>query len=146
MAGDWRNPLTDLAREQDCGSCGRSCGKPARGFYVVQFYILPAKLVRKRHKARKQTVILCRDCYEDSATLSYLLDGQQVSVPKVPRVEDSDQRCTICSTPVEDFLPGLYGLIASTFMIDDSFIENFPLAIFCGRCVEAHTIDLAGAI
>ena len=80
MAGIVEDPMSTFrqydpyrlrAEEHGCNTCG------VKGdvFYTVQFYILPSKLVRKRHKDRAQTAIYCRRCYERAEHLPYLVDG-----------------------------------------------------------------------
>ena len=61
------------AEDHGCDACGTLCDS----FMAVMFYILPAKLKRKRHKEREHSVIYCFDCYDKAETLPFLVDGKQ---------------------------------------------------------------------
>ena len=143
MAGRWE-ALTLRAQEHGCNTCG------VRGhvFYGVQFYILPARKVRKRHKDREQNAIYCRDCYEQRSDLPVLVDGEPASVPTSPCGDPVEQLCAICEEfSVSSLGPGrLYGLIASSLWMGLSIIEAHFLAFFCERCVESHKVSLLSKI
>jgi hypothetical protein len=111
----------------------------------VEFYILPSKLVRKRHKDRKQVAIYCRECYERTESLPYLVNGhhQVISKNSGPK-ELEDLRCAICGIPHKPRT--LYGLITSTLWMDSSMVESQFLAIFCDECVESREISLVARL
>ena len=133
------------AEEHGCNSCGAKGDK----FYEVRFYILPSRLIRKRHKDRSQTAIYCRACYEKNPYLPYLIDGEPASVPTTPRVDPQHANCPVCDRRIGDALTadgGLYGLITSSLLMELSIIENWVLVTFCEPCVESHKISLQGKI
>jgi hypothetical protein len=136
--------LTLRAQEHGCNACG------VRGdvFYGVEFYILPTKKVRKRHKDRKQCAIYCRNCYEQHSDLPFHVDGESASVPVPPRINPQDHDCAICGEVSVATLgrERLYGLITSTLWMELSMIENHCLAFFCESCVESHKISLLAKI
>lgn len=143
MGGRWEGP-TLRALEHGCNTCG------ARGevFYYVSFYILPMKLLRKRHRERAQNAIYCRSCYETHSELPILIDGESASIPMTPRIEPQQMGCTVCGRRLVDTYEHreLYGLITSSLWMYRSIVESQCLAIFCGQCVESHRISLVGKI
>ena len=118
-----------------------SCGTAGAVFYKVEFYILPTRLVRKRHKDRGRTGIYCRPCHEREPDLAVELNGNTVTVPKAPRRgKDALPPCLACGKAVT--LPGLYALLTSVLVMSGSFVENFVLAALCADCAETRKIDL----
>jgi hypothetical protein len=134
------------AEDHGCNTCG------TRGsvFYIVDFHILPARLVRKRHKQQEQTAIYCRSCYENVAELPYLVDGREFQLSKrglgwTELVGEAGEpppalECTLCGSPFGH--RRLYGVISTTLFMHDSIIEDTPLALFCETCVETHHVSL----
>lgn len=124
------------------------CGKTGDVYYWIQFYILPHRLLRKRHRERKQDVRYCRSCFEKNENLPILFDDRCVTIPKTPRGDLEDMGwfpCFHCGKRVIDN-KGLYGFLASTFVVGGSLIENAPLAYLCAACVEDHTIRFLATI
>lgn len=133
------DPFTELSEKHGCGSCGRT----GNVFYVVKYYILPTKLVRKRHRDKSRIEIYCRDCFEANPSYSFEANGTGVSVPRKPRQLSDDpasRQCTVCRQ-VPDW-DGLYGVLTSPLFMDGSMIENFPVARLCSGCVELQEISL----
>lgn len=138
----WKDSLTLRAEEHGCNSCG------ARGnaFYAVEFYILPTRLRRKRHRDRHQTALFCRDCYEQDQELPILIDGQTVFVSKTPSQRAEDVCCMTCGCALIDNHGRLYSMVTSSLIIDSSCIEWFVLLVMCHQCVETHRVGLVGKI
>jgi hypothetical protein len=135
------DPFRFRAEDQGCNTCG------ARGdeFYTVSFYILPVRLVRKRHKDRKQVAIYCRECYERAEELPYLMDGQLHVVSKHPKPEElEDLRCAICAIPYRHGT--LYGVISYMLWRDSSIIEQQILTFFCDECIKSHKFSLVAKL
>lgn len=136
-----QDPYSLWANEHGCNACGAT----GNVFYVVQFYILPQKLLKACHRKRRQTAMYCRPCYEADADLPFLIDGQAASVPKTPRSDDLENiHCFLCDLPLVTNHGRLYGSITSSLHMDGSIIESFLLGYFCSRCVESHRISLVG--
>jgi hypothetical protein len=114
----------------------------------VQFYVLPAKLKRKRHKDREQNAIYCRNCYEQHSELPYLIDGEHSSAPVVPREATDQMTCRICGLPsaTSRERDELYALLTSSLWMDLSIVASYSIAFFCAQCVESHKISLLSKI
>jgi len=135
------DPFRFRAEDQGCNTCGAKSDV----FYAVSFYILPPRLVRKRHKDRKQVAIYCRGCYERTEELPYLVDGRPYIVSKNSGSKEfEDLRCAVCGIPYKHGT--LYGLITSTLWIDSSMVDNQFLATFCDECVESHKVSLVAKL
>ena len=138
------------AEDHGCNTCNTRGGV----FYAVQFYVLPARLVRKRHKERQQLAVYCRSCYETSQALPFLVDGRRFTVSKaglgqVLAIGDESGllpalECTFCGSPFGHRC--LYGLLSSTLWMHGSMIEANLLAHFCETCVESHRISLVAKL
>jgi hypothetical protein len=134
-----KDPYTTISEQSGCDSCGK------RGviFYAIEYYILPSKLVKKRHRDKSQASICCRDCFEADTTLPVQIDGVSVAIPKerghFPKTP-ADSKCVACGDTRN--LDGLYGLITKTLFMDGSIIESAPLARFCSSCVERKEVVL----
>ena len=127
----WKNPA--------CASCGSVLGA---AFHQLDFYLLPTKLLRARHKKKSQCIYYCSTCYDGRDRLSYLVDGNQCPLGKVQRLKPAEMLCPICIKSLDEIMPGLYGLIVAGFWVGGSCIESWPVATFCGECVESHDIQL----
>jgi hypothetical protein len=135
------NALKLRAEDHGCDACGTLCDS----FMAVMFYILPAKLKRKRHKEREHSVIYCFDCYGKAATLPLLVDGKQFDVVKVPVEErEVDLRCSICAMPFSH--RKIYGIVTAGKWIGSDPEEHHLLASFCESCVESRKISLVRKI
>ena len=135
----WFDPFTSEAIERGCHCCQNrvpSC-------YVLNYRILPTRLVRKRHRVREQKVIFCRSCYETGDFLPMLIDGNSCALQM--RGLDIERQASIpcrhCRSPVL-LGQGLYGLITSSLWMSGSCIESMPLALFCSECTENRTVTL----
>ena len=131
-------PRTKMSKELGCLKCG------AKGdvFYWVEYYILPSKLVRKRHRDKNYAVVYCRPCYEKEPDLHLEIGGVPYSASKTPRQYDTPQPCIVCG--VDTNAPSeLYGVVASSLLIQGSAIENYPLAYLCKACLEKTDVRFA---
>lgn len=129
------DPMTRLAKDFGCVKCGAKTDV----FYWVEYYILPSKLVRKRHRDKGQAAIYCRPCHEKEPDLHFDIGGVPYSATKTPREYDTPQPCIVCG--VDTNAPSeLYGVIASLLLIQGSAIENYPLAYLCKTCLEKHEV------
>ena len=138
------------AEDHGCNTCG------ARGevFYNVSFYILPAKLKRKRHKEREQMAIYCPKCYDGVDALPFLVGGQRFTAAKagifrtaVTPLEPGPLpglHCSLCGNPLDHGT--LYGLITSVLWMHESQIEESLLAVFCGTCIETRRVSLVAKL
>jgi hypothetical protein len=108
---------------------------------VLQYYILPAKLVRKRHRDKERATVYCRPCYEKDPELSFKVDGKGYSVPKAPSRDAREGRCVVCggkaSAPDQ-----LYGVITPMSPPRALYTGTFPLAHVCSSCAENCQVDL----
>ena len=134
------------AEDHGCNTCG------ARGtvFYAVMFYILPARLKRKRHKERQQLAIYCQSCYETAQEIPYLVDGNRYVASTAglrenhavgePGEPPPALECGLCGSPFSHWC--LYGILSSTLFKNDSIVEEKMLTLFCETCIESHRISL----
>ena len=129
------DPMTRMAREVGCLACG------AKGdiFYWVEYYILPSRLVRKRHRDKNQAAIYCRPCYEKDPMLEVEIDGVPYSISKKPVKDFQELNCIVCDGKVIT-ISNLYGIIASLLVMEGSGIESCPLAYLCEDCLEQHKV------
>jgi hypothetical protein len=135
------NALKLRAEDHGCDACGALCDS----FMAVMFYILPAKLKRKRHKQREHLAIYCLDCYDKAETLPLSVDGKQFDVVKAPLQErEVDLRCSICAMPFSH--RQIYGLVVVGKWVGSDPGEHDLLAQFCGSCVESRKISLVRKI
>ena len=142
--------ITVRAEDHGCNTCG------ARGkvFYDVSFYILPARLKRKRHKEREHMVIYCSECYDGVDALPFVVDGQRLTAAKdgifktaVTALEPGPPQapqCSLCGNPLGHGT--LYGVITSVLWMHESQIEERVLAVFCGTCIESRRISLVAKL
>lgn len=136
------------AKEHGCNSCG------VRGivFYTVEFYILPSRLVRKRHKEREQTAVYCQPCYEKHSELPFFVDDDRRVISRFPSEEPQERPCPVCGKPFDAIFaepggePRLYGVVSVTLWMELSPEEGQCLATICGECVEAHKISLVAKL
>ncbi len=134
-----KDPYTTRSEQSGCDRCG----KKGVIFYAIEYYILPTRLVRKRHRDKSQIFICCRDCFETDTALPVQIDGVSVDIPKEPKhfpQMPADRKCVACGDTRS--LDGLYGLITKTLFMDGSIIESAPLARFCSSCVERKEVVL----
>ena len=142
--------ITVRAEDHGCNTCG------ARGkvFYNVSFYILPARLKRKRHKEREHAAIYCSTCYDGIDAVPFLVDGERFTAAKsgilktaVTKLEPTPlpvPQCSLCGNPLDHGT--LYGVITSVLWMHESLIEESLLAVFCGPCIESRRIRLVAKL
>ena len=130
------DPITKIGMDYGCMSCGTKTDK----FYFVEYYILPSKLVRKRHRDKNRFALYCCSCYEAHDQLHIEVDGKPLTVNKSNAPDLNNLRCFICGS---EMLHGsLYGQITMLLLMGGSGIESKPLAFMCSDCVENRTIEL----
>lgn len=123
-----------------CDGCGAIL---AESIYKLEYYILPAKLARKKeHQGKDWVARYCPDCHDSWQRVPYLVDQVECNLPKVQRGKVDDMACPICLSSIAEILPGLHGVVTITHEVDLSMIENWPLAIICGECVQSREIKL----
>ena len=112
------------------------CGNNFRSYFKVQFYFLPSRLVRKRHKSEERSLVHCTVCFEKQPSVSISIKGRDYGFG--PSAFDETARCPGCGEDafVQD---RIYGLLTVTFIAHDSIVENGVLATFCAKCVGADT-------
>ena len=119
----------------------QTCGNNTPSFYNIQFYFLPSKLRRKRHRDRERQVFYCRECFEKTPTLSVAVGGQPFSPVKNPRDLEKTTLCLRCGEGAVK-PDQLYGLLACTLLVRGSAIESRPLAAVCAACGEGHPLEI----
>lgn len=134
-----KDPYTTRSAQSGCDLCG----KKGVIFYAIEYYFLPSRFVRKRHRDKSQIAICCRDCFEADPTLPVQVGGVSVTIRKDPRSiprKPAGFKCAGCGNTLN--LDALYGVITKTLFIDGSMIENAPLAWFCLSCIERQDVVL----
>ena len=106
------DPLTRLGKEAGCSFCGTK----GDTFYWLEYYILPTRLVRKRHRAKEIGAIYCRTCYEKDDRFHFEVDGKTYSTPKAPAKTSPQNLCVVCYNQVRS-PKALYGVISSLLMM-----------------------------
>lgn len=137
------DPYTTMAKEHGCCSCGQRTDR----FYSLEYYILPSRLVRKRHRDKGRIAIYCQRCFEYQEHIAVRIGNDSVSMPsgyRIPSPVPADLKCMAChqTMPRE----GLYGVLAVTLHMSGSMIENRPLAKMCSVCAESKDISLPGPL
>jgi hypothetical protein len=119
----------------------RACGASTTSIYRIQFYFLPSRVVRKRHRDRERQAFFCRECFEKTPELPVEVGGRRFHVPKSPRVLEKTRSCLRCGE--EAVKEGrLYGLLACTLLVRGSAIESLPLASLCAACGEGNALEI----
>lgn len=134
-----KDPFTALSEQQGCALCGQK----GVVFYTLHYYILPTRLVRKRHRDKERLALCCRDCFEADDVLRIEVGGVGVAVSKEckkTRFKPKECTCMVCGE-LRD-LGGLYGVVTTTLFMDGSMIESAPLARLCSDCAEQKEVHL----
>ena len=130
------DPISRIALDCGCKSCGDQTDK----FYFLQYYILPSRLVRKRHRDKNRCAVYCCSCYEAHEELDIEIDDKPLTVNKSNVPDLNNLRCFICGSEMID--GSLYGVITMLLLMSGSGIESKPLAYMCSDCAENRTIEL----
>ena len=133
------NPYVDRSTQHGCNSCGDR----SDDFWSVSFYPLPSRLVRKRHRDRKQTAIYCRKCYDARPNLMVKINDQRRYFDTNPG--QPTPICCLCNSEL-DLGESLYALLYATHWMDECSIDSHLLANFCGNCFESNRISLARSL
>jgi hypothetical protein len=129
------DPISRIALDYGCKSCGAQTDK----FYFVHYYILPSRLVRKRHRDKNKCAVYCCSCYEAHEELDIEIDGKPLTVNKSNVPDLNNLRCFICGS---EMLHGdLYGVITMFLLMGGSGVESKPLAFLCYECAENYTVE-----
>ncbi len=128
--------ISRIALDYGCKSCGTHTDK----FYFLDYYILPSRLVRKRHRDKNRCAVYCCSCYETNEELDIEIDGKPLTVNKSKTPDLNNLRCFICGSEILN--SSLYGQITMLLLMSGSGIESKPLAFLCSNCVENCTIEL----
>jgi hypothetical protein len=129
--------FTRWALERTCDCCG------ARGdtYDRVSYYVLPVRLVRKRHRDLGRTATYCRACFEHAPDFPVLVGGRRVLVPKGMRKEPTGLPCLACGTPIGTTRQ-LYGLLTCLLIERGACIKDGPLGFLLRECVETYPVTL----
>lgn len=130
------DPITAIGLNHGCFVCGTR----ADAFYAVEYYMLPRKLTRKRHRDKERFTLYCQSCYEQNQSLMISVDDEPLAISKVGCRNMNSLECAVCHAAIKD--GQLYGVVTSLHMIDGSGIESMPLAWLCADCAEHRHIEL----
>lgn len=124
------DPITSLGTEYGC----HICSKKTDNFCFIEYYILPSKLVRKRHREKEQCILLCPYCFDNNDLLAVSGTGKSVVISKTEYHDMNNIECNICDVDMD--LSQIHGIVSLLHMIGGSGIESRPLAFFCSDCLE----------
>ena len=130
------DPISRIALDFGC----KLCGKKLEKFYFMQYYILPSRLVRKRHREKERCAVYCCSCYESSEELDFEINGSAAVVNKDIKIDLNIMRCFCCEKII--VYGTLHGLLTMFLMMHGSGIESRILAVFCDECSETSLIEL----
>ena len=133
-----QDPYTRPAQESGCSSCGKRSGV----FWAVEYYILPRKLVRQRHRVKNTLKVFCRPGYESSPDFDFMVGGRMVRAAKKPMTTDTRglSNCIACGGKCA---AGLYGILTATWFMEGSMIENYLMGMLGAPCVEENVVELS---
>lgn len=136
------DPYTKEASERGC----HCCQNRVHSCYVVDYRILPTRLVRKRHRDREHKLVICESCYETADVFPVLLDGKSHRLQTIGAIMGHDsvscRQCSLRAFPTE----GRYGVISSSLWSMGRCIKSIPLAFFCSECVDNKLVTLLADI
>jgi len=129
------DPITAMGINYGC----MSCGSKTDNFYFLEYYALPRKLVRKRHREKERQLLVCQSCYGANNLLVISIDDKPFAVSKTGYRDMNNLKCVVCRAEIKDV--EIYSVISSLHMMGGSGIESKPLAFLCSNCFENHTIE-----
>jgi len=129
------DPITKMGTGHGCMYCGSKTDK----FYFIEYYMLPRKMTRKRHREKERYVLICNSCYESNRILAISIDGRPFPVFKSGYRDLNNLKCVICHTKINH--DKIKGVISALHMIGGSGIESKPLVFLCSDCVEKHLLE-----
>ncbi|MFC1783028.1 hypothetical protein ACFL02_05530 [Planctomycetota bacterium] len=129
-------PITEIGKNHGCMYCGSKTDK----FYFIEYYMLPRRLTRKRHREKERFVLICQSCYESNRLLVISIDGRPFVVFKAGYRDMNNLKCVICKGEIKQ--SQIYGVISLLHMMGGSGIESKPLAFLCSNCIEKHVLEL----
>jgi hypothetical protein len=129
--------FTGWALERACDCCG------ARGdaYYEVRYYVLPTRLVRKRHRDLARTATYYRACFEHAPDFPVLVGGRLVLAPKALPQDLTGWPCLACGTPLRT-TGELCGVLSYLLIERGVCIEDGPLGFLLRECVERYPVTL----
>ena len=72
------DPITVIGLNDGCCICGTRTDT----FYFVEYYMLPRKLIRKRHRDKERFILYCQSCYEQNQLLALSVDDKPFAIAK----------------------------------------------------------------
>jgi len=129
------DPITAMGMDYGC----MYCGSKTDSLYFLEYYALPRKRARKRHREKERQILVCQSCYEANGLLVISIDDKPFAISKSGCRDMNNLKCIVCRAEIKD--AEIYSVISSLHMIGGSGIESKPLAFFCSSCAEEHTIE-----
>jgi hypothetical protein len=136
--------LIDLGPHLACEQVCKSCGDRVAAFYIVEYGLVPKRLVPQGHRGRERTATYCMTCYEGVTELPVHINGRPVALRKAVITFPLGRLvCFRCQRP---FLPGgrPYGQIAVSRWALGNCLDAAPLACFCPACTDKVNVNLPG--
>ena len=117
------DPYTAKALKTGCDCCHARLPS----FHAVDYYLLPSKLMQKRHRDQKQMDIYCFSCFDKDEKLPILIDGQRILLSKKSlRFNGQDSLpCIHCGSPIR-FDGTLYGMFTGSLWVPGFCVRAFP--------------------
>ena len=106
---------------------------------TLEYYALPRKQARKRHREKEKQLLLCQLCYGANNLLVISIDDKPFSVSKTGCRDMNNLKCVVCQAEIKD--AEIYSVISSLHMIGGFGIESKPLAFLCSSCFENRTVE-----
>lgn len=130
------DPITAIGLEDGCAVCGIRTDV----FCFVEYYMLPRKMARKRHRDKERFKLYCQSCCEQNQLLVISVDNEPLAISKAGCRDMNSLECAICHAAIQH--DQIYGVITSLQMAGGSGIESKPLAFFCVDCTEHRNVEL----
>ena len=129
------DPITARSMDHGCDYCGSKTDN----FYFLEYYALPRKLTRKKHREKERQILVCQSCYEANRPLAISIDEKPFAVAKTGCRDIDNLKCIICHDEIEH--GRICGVISSLHMISGSGVESKPLAYLCSNCFEDRNVE-----
>lgn len=128
------DPITAMGMDYGC----MYCGSKTDSFYFLEYYALPRKRAKKKHREKERQLLVCQSCYGANKLLVISIDDRPFAVSKTGCRDMNNLKCVVCRAEIKD---AEIDIISSLHMIGGSGIESKPLAFLCSSCIENHTIE-----
>ena len=66
-------------------------------FYFIEYYTLPRKLARNRHRAKERKLLVCKSCYEANGILAISIGDKPFAVCKDGCRDMNNLKCVYLS-------------------------------------------------